>query len=124
MYLQIVEQIRSAVATGVLQEGEALPSVRELAVQLAINPNTVAKAYRELQREGVISVERGTGTRVAHQPPSMSSSEVATRLQNAARRLAIEAYCLGVSRDELLNVVAQALDEVWGRTGGKGGGAA
>lgn len=116
MYLQITEQVRSAAATGVLQEGETLPSVRELAVELAINPNTVARAYRELQREGVITVERGTGTRISPRPPAISDDEVATRLQSAARRLAIEAYSLGVSRDELARAVAKASDDVWPNT--------
>jgi GntR family transcriptional regulator len=116
MYLQIVEQVRSAAATGVLQEGEPLPSVRELAVELAINPNTVARAYRELQREGVITVERGTGTRISSRPPSISSDEVAARLQSAARRLAVEAYSLGVSREELMSAVAEALNDVWPNT--------
>lgn len=116
MYLQITEQVRSAAATGVLQEGETLPSVRELAVELAINPNTVARAYRELQREGVITVERGTGTRISPRPPAISDDEVATRLQGAARRLAIEAYSLGVSRHELARAVAKASDDVWPNT--------
>lgn len=114
IYLQIVEQIRSAAATGVLQEGEALPSVRELAVELAINPNTVARAYRELQRDGVISVTRGSGTRVSPRPPSITEAEAATRLRSSARRLAVEAYTLGVSRDGLGHAVAEASNEVWG----------
>lgn len=114
IYLQIVEQIRSAAATGVLQEGETLPSVRDLAVELAVNPNTVARAYRELQRDGVISVARGSGTRVSPRPPSITETEAATRLRSSARRLAVEAYTLGASRDELARVVAEVSDQVWG----------
>jgi len=114
IYLQIVQQIRSAVATGVLEEGEELPSVRELAVELAVNPNTVAKAYRELQRDGVISVARGSGTYVSTTPPSISRAEAAERLRSAARRVAAEAYSLGASRGELIQVVDEASNEVWG----------
>ncbi len=114
IYLQIVQQIRSAAATGVLQEGEVLPSVRELAVELAVNPNTVAKAYRELQREGVISVARGTGTRVSPRPPSIPDDEVSARLKSSAHRVAVEAYSLGVSREDLIHAVTEASDEVWG----------
>ncbi|HHW09032.1 MAG TPA: GntR family transcriptional regulator [Firmicutes bacterium] len=113
IYLQIMEQIRSAAATGILQEGELLPSVRELAVKLAVNPNTVARAYRELQREGVITVERGMGTRISLRPPSLSPEEIASRLHNAAMRLAIEAYSLGASRRELMTALVKAADEVW-----------
>ncbi len=120
IYLQIVQQIRSAVATGVLEEGETLPSVRELAVELAVNPNTVAKAYRELQRDGVISVARGSGTYVSTTPPSVSRTEVAERLRSAARRVAAEAYSLGVSRGELMQVISVASNEVWGVDGKDG----
>lgn len=120
IYLQIVQQIRSAVATGVLEEGEELPSVRELAVELAVNPNTVAKAYRELQRDGIISVARGSGTYVSTTPPSMSKAEVAVRLRSAARRVAAEAYSLGVSRGELMQVISVASNEVWGVDGKDG----
>jgi GntR family transcriptional regulator len=120
IYLQIVQQIRSAAATGVLEEGEALPSVRELAVELAVNPNTVSKAYRELQREGVISVARGSGTYVSTAPPSIPRAEAAVRVRSAARRVAAEAYSLGVSRRELTEAVSEASDQVWGADGKDG----
>jgi len=120
IYLQIVQQIRSAVATGVLEEGEELPSVRELAVELAVNPNTVAKAYRELQRDGVISVARGSGTYVSTTPPSISRAEAAERLRSAARRVVAEAYSLGASRGELIQVIDEASNEVWGADGKDG----
>lgn len=103
-----------------LEEGETLPSVRELAVELAVNPNTVAKAYRELQRDGVISVARGSGTYVSTTPPSVSRTEVAERLRSAARRVAAEAYSLGVSRGELMQVISVASNEVWGVDGKDG----
>lgn len=121
IYLQIVQQIRSAAATGMLHEGEALPSVRELAVELAVNPNTVSKAYRELQREGVISVARGSGARVSPRPPSITNAEIAARLSSATRRVAAEAYSLGVSRKDLMRAVTEASSEVWGTNGEAGG---
>src|SRR4051794_41763933 len=65
LYLQIVEQVRRALLEGTLRAGDPLPSVRELAGQLVVNPRTVSQAYRELESEGVIYVRRGQGTFVA-----------------------------------------------------------
>ncbi len=65
MYLQIVEQVRHAIAAGALQAGEELPSMRALACQHLINPNTVARAYLELEHEGLLSKRRGAGTYVS-----------------------------------------------------------
>jgi len=65
IYDQVVRQVKFAVAGGVLKEGELVPSVRELARELTINPNTVARAYRQLQDDGVLNSVRGTGLAVA-----------------------------------------------------------
>lgn len=70
IYLQIVNQVKRAVASGVLVPGDRLPTVRQLAVDLTINPNTVAKAYQELEREGVISTVPGRGTFVGQKKNS------------------------------------------------------
>jgi GntR family transcriptional regulator len=66
MYLQIVEQVRHGIVAGVWQADEELPSVRAMASQHLINPNTVARAYLELEREGLVSKKRGTGTYISH----------------------------------------------------------
>lgn len=65
IYHQLMEQVRHAVETGALQPGEQLPGIRPLAEKLVINPNTVARAYRELEREGVIELRHGSGAFVA-----------------------------------------------------------
>ena len=65
LYLQLTQQIRHAVETGVLQPGDALPGIRTLAEQLVVSPNTVVKAYSELEHEGVIEMRQGTGAFVA-----------------------------------------------------------
>ena len=65
IYLQLMEQVKHAVETGALREGEQLPGIRPLAEELVINPNTVAKAYRELEHEGVIELRHGAGAFVA-----------------------------------------------------------
>lgn len=68
IYLQLMEQVKHAIETGALQAGDQLPGIRPLAEQLVINPNTVAKAYRELEHEGVIDLRHGAGAFVAEQP--------------------------------------------------------
>src|SRR5918912_2434064 len=65
IYLQLIEQVKHSIETGALRPGEQLPGIRPLAEQLVINPNTVAKAYRELEHEGVIELRHGTGAFVS-----------------------------------------------------------
>ena len=66
VYLQLMEQIKHAIETGALRAGDQLPGIRPLAEELVINPNTVAKVYRELEHEGVIELRHGAGAFVAH----------------------------------------------------------
>src|ERR1700737_4749124 len=76
IYRQIQDLIRYGVASGLLSPGEQLPTVRALAVELAVNPNTVIKAYTELERQGIVTTEQGSGTFVARPPaPVISESE-------------------------------------------------
>jgi GntR family transcriptional regulator len=74
-YLQIIQQVRRALKLGLLFEGDQLPTVKEVVGQLAINPNTVSKAYRELEHEGIVSARTGVGTFVAK---SLDNSSLAT----------------------------------------------
>jgi GntR family transcriptional regulator len=69
-YLQLVHQVRQAVLLGYLRTGDRLPLIREAVEQLAINPNTVSKAYRQLEQEGVVSAKPGVGTFIADAPPT------------------------------------------------------
>jgi GntR family transcriptional regulator len=77
IYLQLMEQVKHAIETGALRPGEQLPGIRPLAEELVVNPNTVAKAYRELEHEGVVELRQGAGAFVAEQ----------TRPQEAANAL-------------------------------------
>src|SRR3954468_8497661 len=85
IYRQIQDQIRYGIASGRLRPGEQLPTVRSLAVELKVNPNTVIKAYTELEREGVLTTEQGSGTFVAPQP--------ALSLDGADRQAKLNALC-------------------------------
>ena len=106
IYVQIMDEIRRGIVLGTWREDEALPSVRQLAVELRVNPNTVQQAYRELEREGVIYVRRGQGSFVARR--GQAAEERAALLQDVARRMLQEAYRHGFDVDELTAALARA----------------
>lgn len=109
IYRQITDQVRHAIAGGVLRAGDRLPPVRDLAVELAVNPNTIAKAYQDLERDGVIETSRGRGTFVASSRPVATESERARRLHPVIDRLIAEAYLLGVSEDDVKRLLEERL---------------
>jgi GntR family transcriptional regulator len=91
IYDQIVRQMKFAVADGVLRPGELVPSVRELARDLAINPNTIARAYRQLQDDRVLQTVRGTGLEVASGAAERCRSERLKLIRNRLRQVLAEA---------------------------------
>jgi GntR family transcriptional regulator len=107
LYLQILEEVRRALVVGTLRAEDLLPSVRELASQLVVNPRTVLQAYRELEREGVIYVKRGQGTFVA---PSVRPDRSGLA-RDVARRALREARRNGLSVNEFIKAIRQAADE-------------
>lgn len=109
IYLQVETQIKNAIAAGALKREQALPSVRKLASDLGINPNTVARAYQNLERDGVISTVPGGGTFVAEGRPRFLKSERVRRLQPYARQIAVEGTQLGLSEAEILDLVQEEL---------------
>ncbi len=109
LYQQLVRQVKHAVATGVLSGGEQLPTVRDLAVELVINPNTVARAYRELERDGLLESVRGRGTFVRPEPPSLGAEERRRRLKPELERLVAEARALGYEDVELVRELRRLL---------------
>jgi GntR family transcriptional regulator len=115
LYLQIESQLKHAIAAGALKQDDALPSVRKLAAELRINPNTVARAYQNLERDGVIRTVPGGGTYVADNVPGLLKSEKVRRLKPLAMQVAVEGTQLRLGRDEVLKVVEDALDELGGR---------
>ncbi|MDI3328107.1 MAG: GntR family transcriptional regulator [Alicyclobacillaceae bacterium] len=105
LYQQLVDQVREGVARGWLRPGDRLPSVRELAVRLALNHNTVAKAYQELEREGLIETLRGRGTFVAARRRRPASHEDYAWVESQIRQLLVAAYHLGIGPEELVDIV-------------------
>src|SRR5579884_3605589 len=112
IYRQIVDQVRLAVATESLSPGDALPSVRGLAEQLVINFNTVAKAYAELVREGVLESLQGKGFFVAPRRQVYSRAERSRRMQQALDAFVREAVCLDFSADEIRKAVDEKLADL------------
>ncbi|HBV96523.1 MAG: hypothetical protein JL50_16925 [Peptococcaceae bacterium BICA1-7] len=111
IYIQIMDQIRRSVAGGTLAPGEQLPSVRDLALQLAINPNTISKAYQELEHEGVVYTLRGRGTFVSGQASALSESDRLKRLDESVDKLLVEAYHLGCTTGEVLGAVKKRIKD-------------
>ena len=109
IYRQLMEQIREAVARGRLQDGERLPSVRQLSKELVVNPNTIARAYTELEREGVLNTRQGLGVFVAKPQASLKTEVRRRRLADIIDRLLTEAIHLGVSADELQNLISERM---------------
>lgn len=109
IFRQIVDQVRLAVATGKLAPGEALPSVRAAAEQLLVNPNTVAKAYGELARDGVIETHQGRGVYVAQPRQIYTKSERLRRLHPLADAMINEGLSLGFAPDGIADVFQQRL---------------
>jgi len=109
IYRQIMEQVRSAIARGVLRPGDRLPAIRALALDLKVNLNTVVKAYSKLEDRGVIHTRRGMGTYVSEGTIEIPREEKMKRIGRIAERLALEAVQLDIDDEELEKIVAEAL---------------
>ncbi len=113
-YLQIVQQVKEALRLGVLDVGDQLPTVREVVADLAINPNTVAKAYRDLEREGLVLAQQGRGTFVA------STLATSSRHHHEALRADFERWLAaadqaGLDEESIRALISTTLREALGR---------
>lgn len=118
IYKQIVNQIKNAAASGLLNPGDQLPSVRELSESLTINPNTVSKAYQELERVGVINIIHGVGTFIAEGKISMEEAKKEDLMKNSIQQLFTEAYHLGFNQEKLKHLFLETYEDA--RERGKG----
>lgn len=118
IYVQLINQIKSCIAGGILIPGDRMPSVRELASQLTVNPNTIQKAYQELEQAGIIETVRGRGTFVYGTGTGFNEQERRKKLEQHVQALLVEAYHLNFGKDELKKIFDQKL-EMW--DGLKGG---
>ena len=102
VYQQIMDQVKRDIALGRLIKNEKLPTVRQLAGQIALNPNTIAKAYRQLEQEGIIVTKAGAGAFVANLDSSLSRSVRKKLLSEELERIAVEAYHMQINSQTLL----------------------
>src|SRR5664279_2980307 len=109
LWKQIEENVRRLVASGAMKPSSAMPSVRDLARDLSINPATVAKGYQRLVEAGILVVKRGEGTFVAPNPPSPPRGEREKELERGALRYASLAITLGAANDEAVEHVKRSL---------------
>jgi GntR family transcriptional regulator len=112
IWRQIEDGVRRLIALGALQPGSAVPSVRDLAKDLRVNPNTVARAYQRLAEAGVLSVKRGEGTFVADQPSQPKKAERNEALRDAATRYASTAITVGSPLEDAVAELEAAYDRV------------
>ncbi len=115
VYLQLEQQIKQAIASGLLRSGDPLPSTRRTAADLRINPNTVARAFQNLEREGIIRTVPGGGTfvaSVASLAPGLLKAEKLRRLRPLAEQLAVEASQLQLASTEVHKLLDSALNDL------------
>jgi len=113
IYRQLVQQIENGILGGLLRPGEQLPTVREVALDLTINPNTVARAYRELEQQGLLTSYQGRGTFVASTIVTTGNKEKELIIKKALNQLVKQARQLNIEKNQLVKLFKEALNE-WG----------
>ena len=109
VYQQIIDQVKRDIAIGRLGRDEKLPTVRQLAGQLAINPNTIAKAYQQLEREGIITTRPGSGTFVANLDSDLSGSVKKKLISEDLERAVVDAFHMQIDSQTLLRWFNEAI---------------
>ena len=105
VYRQIIDRVTGGVASGALSAGDQLPTVRQVSVDLAINPNTVMRAYRELEIRGILETQQGTGTFISRQSPKRDAGERQRQLSHLAANCIARAGAAGFTTEELLEQI-------------------
>ncbi len=112
IFEQIVSQVKMAVLKGYLKEGDVLPSVRKLALQLSVTPGTVAKAYSELEHQNVIVTIRGKGAYIAEQPDSKPTENQLKKGLAAFKGICMDLIYMGIGREELKKEIDEIYDGI------------
>ena len=109
IYRQITDQVRWRVAAGVFAPGDKLPSVRDLATQLLVNPNTIAKVYRDLERDGLLETRRGDGTYISAGASALAESERSRIVEDRLRSIARDIRAFGLSTQAAMDLFRRIL---------------
>ncbi|MDQ0353074.1 GntR family transcriptional regulator [Alkalibacillus filiformis] len=115
IYEQIIQQVKERILQGVVVAGDKVPSVREMSAQLTVNPNTVSKAYKELEREGIFVTFRGKGTFISEDVHELVQEREVKLLKEQAEKLVQSAKQAGISKEEM----KQWIDELFQQGGGE-----
>lgn len=110
LYLQLMEQVKHAVETGALREGDQLPTIRKMAEELVMNPNTVVRAYRELEHEGVIELRHGSGAFIKE--PAAERARLVRKAQTVVQSTVERLTGMGLSEDEIRRTFESELSRV------------
>lgn len=116
VYRQIIDQVTSGIATGTLRGGNQLPTVRQVAVDLSINPNTVLRAYRELEIRGILETQQGTGTFISHQKVQRTEVERQQQLNQLVAEFVSRAGAAGFTVQNLLEQLQEQEKEAGKRS--------
>src|SRR6478672_2912286 len=109
VYRQLIDQVRGGISSGALAAGDQLPTVRQLAVDLEINPNTVMRAYRELELGGLLETHQGTGTFISDKRPEKKTAERERQLSQMAGEFAARAGAAGFTLEEVIERLQELL---------------
>lgn len=111
IYEQIINSVKHLSLNGVLRADEKLPSVRELSQQMTINPNTVQKAYQELERQGIIYVKRGQGSFINPTIKAINKEVSMEKIREMLKQVVLEGMYLDIDKDELVKIVSETYDK-------------
>lgn len=111
VYRQLIDQVQGGLASGSLKAGDQLPTVRQVAVDLTINPNTVLRAYRELEIRGVLDTQQGTGTFISDRKPAMNNGERERQLGQLVSDFTARAGAGGFTVEQLIEALRERLAE-------------
>lgn len=112
IYQQIVDQIKEEILKGILQSGDRLPSVREMSSRITANPNTVSRAYSELERQKVIETIRGKGTYVTSDYKPIMEVERMENLKDNIKKIIVEAKYMGISKEKVMDMVNSIYESI------------
>ncbi|WP_234125052.1 GntR family transcriptional regulator [Clostridium hydrogenum] len=112
IYQQIVDQIKEEILKGLLQSGDRLPSVREMSSRITANPNTVSRAYTELERQKVIETIRGKGTYVTSDYKPIMEAERMENLKDNIKKIIVEAKYMGISKEKIVDMVNSVYESI------------
>ena len=112
IYEQIIDAIKENILKGILRPGDKLPSVREMSSMITANPNTVSRAYMELERQGVTETLRGKGTFVSSNYKPKVEEESMEKLKDDIKKIIVEAYYMGIEKEDMIEIIEDIYKEV------------